>query len=332
MALAVELQLDAVVDDALAVQPLAGADRRAAGRRCPARGRPPGCAARQYSRLRLSSTTDSIPRALAGAAPASARPGRRRRSRPGSSGASRPASRTAPPGPGPRRRTAWPGRSGRRGGAARARSETTSRAPLMPSGWPSAIAPPLTFTRSGSSPSSRTTATLCEANASFSSTRSISSIATPVRSSSLRTAGIGPMPITRGSTPAAALPAKRRQRLGAQRRRPLLARDHERGRAVVHAARVARGDAAAGAKRGLERGQPLGGRVRPRVLVAVERRRPGRARRRSGRPPARPPSARCERSANASWSARETPYRSATFSPVSPMLSSGNIASRRGLG
>ncbi len=41
---------------------------------------------------------------------------------------------------------------------------------------------------------------------------------------------------------------------------------------------------------------------------------------------------RCERSAKASWSSREMPQRSATFSPVSPMLSSGNIASRRGLG
>ena len=78
----------------------------------------------------------------------------------------------------------------------------------MPSGWPSAIAPPLTFTRSSSMPSSRTTARLCEAKASFSSTRSMSPISTPVRASSLRTAGIGPMPITRGSTPATALPAK----------------------------------------------------------------------------------------------------------------------------
>src|SRR5213076_123597 len=76
----------------------------------------------------------------------------------------------------------------------------------MPSGWPSAIAPPLTFTFSESRPSSRITARLCDAKASFSSTRSISSSGTPLRSSSLRTAGIGPMPITRGSTPATALP------------------------------------------------------------------------------------------------------------------------------
>ena len=50
------------------------------------------------------------------------------------------------------------------------------------------------------------TASDCDANASFSSTRSSSPGSTPVRASSLRTAGTGPMPITRGSTPAAALP------------------------------------------------------------------------------------------------------------------------------
>ena len=41
---------------------------------------------------------------------------------------------------------------------------------------------------------------------------------------------------------------------------------------------------------------------------------------------------RCDCSANASCSSRETPQRSATFSPVSPIDSSGNIASIRGFG
>src|SRR5262249_57494296 len=40
----------------------------------------------------------------------------------------------------------------------------------------------------------------------------------------------------------------------------------------------------------------------------------------------------CERSAKASWSSRVTCQRSATFSPVSPIDSSGNIASSRGFG
>ena len=40
----------------------------------------------------------------------------------------------------------------------------------------------------------------------------------------------------------------------------------------------------------------------------------------------------CERKANASWSSRETLQRSATFSPVSPIDSSGNFASIAGFG
>ena len=52
------------------------------------------------------------------------------------------------------------------------------------------------------------TTRLCEAKASFNSTRSISSTLTPVRARSFWTAGTGPIPITRGSTPATALPTK----------------------------------------------------------------------------------------------------------------------------
>ena len=50
-----------------------------------------------------------------------------------------------------------------------------SRAPLAPSGWPSAIAPPFGLTRGSSSamPRSRSTARPCAANASFSSITSI---------------------------------------------------------------------------------------------------------------------------------------------------------------
>ena len=166
-------------------QPLADARPRRAGRPCPARARRRGCAARRTRGCALSSTTDSIPSSCE----------QLRQHQPGRAGADdrRPAcasdvirrARRARPGPGRRRRTAWRGRSGRRGGAARARSETTRRAPLMPSGWPSAIAPPLTFTRSSSRPSSRTTARLCEAKASFSSTRSISPTSTPARAEQL---------------------------------------------------------------------------------------------------------------------------------------------------
>ena len=111
------------------------------------------------------------------------------------------------------------------------------------------------------------TARLCEANASFSSTRSRSAGSIPRRSRSLRTAGTGPMPITRGSTPATARPDERAERLDAELLRLLLAREHERGGAVVEPRRVAGGDRPAFPKRGLQPGQRLRGRLGTRVLV-----------------------------------------------------------------
>ena len=78
------------------------------------------------------------------------------------------------------------------------------RAPEAPMGWPRAIAPPFTLTRAASSFSSRATARLWAAKASFNSHRSIASMSSPAFSSAYRTAGTGPMPITRGSTAAEA--------------------------------------------------------------------------------------------------------------------------------
>ena len=49
----------------------------------------------------------------------------------------------------------------------------------------------------------------CEANASLSSTRSRSATSMPARSSALRVAGTGPMPMTAGSTPATAVETTR---------------------------------------------------------------------------------------------------------------------------
>mmetsp|Transcript_14236 Transcript_14236/g.35525 ORF Transcript_14236/g.35525 Transcript_14236/m.35525 type:complete len:226 (+) Transcript_14236:152-829(+) len=83
-------------------------------------------------------------------------------------------------------------------------SVTRTRAPDAPIGWPSAIAPPQTFTRAASSRSCWQTARLCAAKASFASTRSRSSTRHPALARHLRTAGTGPIPITRGSTPALA--------------------------------------------------------------------------------------------------------------------------------
>src|SRR6267154_727064 len=65
------------------------------------------------------------------------------------------------------------------------------------------------FTLAGSSFRSRMQAIACAAKASFSSTRSIWSIVRPARLSALCVAGIGPRPITLGSTPATALATMR---------------------------------------------------------------------------------------------------------------------------
>ena len=119
---------------------------------------------------------------------------------------SRVSARTTRRRPGRRRRTSSRAHSVRRAGRARAGATPRAARRSSPADGPCAIAPPFTFTFSGSRPSSRMTARLCEANASFSSTRSRSAGSIPRRSRSLRTAGTGPMPITRGSTPATALP------------------------------------------------------------------------------------------------------------------------------
>ncbi len=78
------------------------------------------------------------------------------------------------------------------------------RVPLAASGCPMAIAPPCTLVLARSSPSSRSTARYCGANASFTSTRSICSSFIPAFCSALRAAGAGPIPMYPGSTPTTA--------------------------------------------------------------------------------------------------------------------------------
>ena len=77
--------------------------------------------------------------------------------------------RTPPPRPCRRRCTSRRPRSARPSCASSCSRVAVSFAPVQPSGWPSAIAPPFGFTRAGSSPSARTQASACAANASFSS-------------------------------------------------------------------------------------------------------------------------------------------------------------------
>src|ERR1700682_4629124 len=80
------------------------------------------------------------------------------------------------------------------------------RVPLAPIGWPIAMAPPFTLSRSSGTASSRPTATACAANASLSSKRSMSRSSTPALCNAERTAGTGPIPMIRGATPALEYP------------------------------------------------------------------------------------------------------------------------------
>ncbi len=72
------------------------------------------------------------------------------------------------------------------------------RAPVIPNGWPSAIAPPNGLSFSGSIPHSCMQGTTWAANASLSSTTSMSPIVMPACSRTAATAGIGPRPMISG--------------------------------------------------------------------------------------------------------------------------------------
>ncbi len=153
----------------------------------------------------------------------------------------------------------------------------------------------------------------------------------PARASTFVTAGIGPMPMTRGSTPATA----------AETNAPKGSAPSSRARSSL-----AITSAAAPSLRPLEfpavtlpsfrnaglsaasfcavvSGRGCSSRSRPSAGTSWA----------ANRPSASASAQRCwERSANASWSSRDTPQRSATFSPVSPIDSSGNSSSMRGFG
>ncbi len=103
----------------------------------------------------------------------------------------------ATPQPPPRRRSSWA-------------QVASTRAPEAPSGWPIAIAPPSTFTRSGSScGQAARQASDCAANASLSSSTDTSSQPMPAALSARSTACTGPIPNTSGSTPETPRPAIR---------------------------------------------------------------------------------------------------------------------------
>ncbi len=80
---------------------------------------------------------------------------------------------------------------------------------MQPSGCPSAIAPPFTFSVSIFNPASRITASACTANASFNSITPMSSSFNPASFSAFGIATTGPMPMISGGTPPTAKLTKR---------------------------------------------------------------------------------------------------------------------------
>ena len=74
------------------------------------------------------------------------------------------------------------------------------RAPVIPNGWPSAIAPPCVFSFSSGISHFSMIGITWAANASFSSTRSTSVIFIPARWSTLWMAPIGATPMISGSS------------------------------------------------------------------------------------------------------------------------------------
>ena len=187
------------------------------------------------------------------------------------------------------------------------------------------MAPPCGFTCSASSgrPSWRSTARPWLAKASFSSMTSISPSVRPVRSSSLRTAGAGPMPMMRGGTPAVAIATTRARGVRPWRFAAVFGGQDQRRGAVVHARGVAGGDGCPGCGTGFSaspaspswyRGAGCSSRstiVSPLRALSVTG-----AISRAKKPLACAPwRAVCWlRSANASWSARLIWNSSATFS------------------
>ena len=142
------------------------------------------------------------------------------------------------------------------------------------------MAPPFTFTFAMSGWCSFSHASTTDANASLISTRSMSSMRQPARSSTLVVAGIGPVSIITGSTPASANVWKRARGVRPSCVRLLLAHDQHGGGAVGDLRRVAGGDhAAVGLERRLQLGELLdvvSGRM-PSSCETIVARRPRRS-------------------------------------------------------
>ena len=141
------------------------------------------------------------------------------------------------------------------------------RAPVMPNGWPSAIAPPWTLSFSHGMPRCFADGITCAANASLISTRSMSSIgqagALQRLAARLDRAETHDLRVEAGH----AGRHDPRQRLDAELVRLGVAHHDHRGRAVVQRARVAGGHLAVGTEHRLQLGELLDRRAVARAVV-----------------------------------------------------------------
>src|SRR5216684_707810 len=142
-----------------------------------------------------------------------------------------------------------------------------SRPPEAPSGWPSAMAPPLglTFSASSARPSWRSTASAWAAKASLSSIVSKSRNVMPSLAKSFCVAGTGPIPMTRGGTPADTVP-----RMRARGTSPLALAAASEAMIMAQAPSLMPAALAAVAKCRRQLGQDLHRGVAARVLVRLD--------------------------------------------------------------
>jgi hypothetical protein len=122
----------------------------------------------------------------------------------------------------------------------------------------------------GSQPMSLLTAQACAAKASLASMRSRSPIFQPAFLSALRDAGIGPVPMMAGSTPAVAQETMRAS--GSRPRRLGLGFAHQddRGGAVIDAGGIAGGDGAVLVEGGAQLGKRIERRAMADIFVLVD--------------------------------------------------------------
>ena len=144
------------------------------------------------------------------------------------------------------------------------------RAPVMPKGWPRAMAPPWGLRRSskGSMPMPRAEGMTWAAKASLISTTSTSSMAIPARSSACLLASIGPSPMISGLSEVSPVETMRASGVMPELAGAVVGHHHHRGGAVVERAGVARGDRPVLAEHRLEGGEHLDGGARPGAVVA----------------------------------------------------------------